>query len=133
MIAKILNYFDIGLPNLTYKSPNSSQEFSHHTLSNMNYFWVSYLRLSKHGKKVYNFYDHVKCVDDAAEGHMDDEKPMGVHYDVTEGDDVMHEAPYRDDHCVGFGINFADIASIMIMVLKMKMRQDKRYAEECKW
>lgn len=60
MIAKILNYFDIALPNLTYKSPSSSQEFSHHTLINMNYFWdanrrVCYLRLSKHGRKVYNF------------------------------------------------------------------------------
>lgn len=36
MIAKILNYFDIDLPNLTYKSLGLSQEFSHCALVNMN-------------------------------------------------------------------------------------------------
>lgn len=55
----------------------------------MNYFWdanrrVYYLRLSKHGNKVYNFNDPIECGDDAAEAHMDDEQPMGFHHDVIE-------------------------------------------------
>lgn len=37
-VAKILNYFKIGIPNLSYKSPGPSQEFSLITLTNMNYF-----------------------------------------------------------------------------------------------
>lgn len=78
MIVKILNYFDISLPNLTYKSPSSSQEFSHRTLVNMNYFWdvnrrVYYLHLSKHGRKVYNFDDPIEYDDDVVEALMNDE------------------------------------------------------------
>jgi hypothetical protein len=82
MIAKILNYFDIGLPNLTYKSPGLSQEFSHRTLVNMNYFWdvnrqVYYLRLSKHGRKVCNFNNPIESDEDASEAHMNDEQTYG--------------------------------------------------------
>ena len=45
MVAKIINYFDIGFPNLTYKSPGSSQEFSHCALVNLDYFWDTYHRV----------------------------------------------------------------------------------------
>lgn len=138
MIAKILNYFDIGMPNLTYKSPGLSQEFSHHTLINMNYFWdtnrqVYYIRLSKHGMKVYTFDDHVKCGDDAAKACMDDEQPIRVQHDVTEGGVIMHDVPHGDDNGDGFGIGYVNIASIMSMLQKMQMRQDERYAKECRW
>lgn len=38
MISKILKFFNIGLPNLSYKSPGSAQEFSQMTLANLGYF-----------------------------------------------------------------------------------------------
>lgn len=127
MIAKILNYFDIGFPNLAYKSPGSSQEFSHCTLVNMNYFWdvihqVYYLGLSKHGRKVYNFDDPIEYGDDAAEAHMDHEQPMEVHHDGTEGDAVMHDAPRGDDYGANFSIDYADTTSIMTMLQDMQMK-----------
>lgn len=104
----------------------------------MNYFWdanhrVYYLCLSKHGRKVYHFDDPIECGDDAAEAHMDGEQPMGVHHDVTEGDVVMHDVPRGDDHGGGFGTNYANTTSIMTMLQDMQMRQDERYAGECKW
>lgn len=121
MIANILNYFDIGFPNLIYKSPGSSQEFSHRTLVNMNYFWdvnhrVYYLSLSKHEKKVYNFDAPIEYGDDAVEAHMDDEHPMGVHHDGTKEDAIMHDAPRGDDHGASFGTNYVDTTSIMTML-----------------
>lgn len=126
MIAKIIDYFNIGLLNLTYKYPGSSQEVSHRTLVNMNYFWdekcyVYYLCLCKHGRKVYDFDDHIECGDDAAEASMNDEKPMGFHHDVTEGGVVIHDAPSGDDHGACFGTNYVDTASIMTMLLDMQL------------
>lgn len=38
MITKILNYFNIGMPNLAYKYLGPAQEFSQCTLTNMGYF-----------------------------------------------------------------------------------------------
>lgn len=81
MIAKILNYFKIGMSNIICKSPGSSHEFSQHTLINMNYFWdikcrVYNLRLGKHGRKIYKFDNLVEFGDDVEEDHMDDEQPM---------------------------------------------------------
>ena len=62
MITKILNYFNIGMPNLIYKSPGPAQEFSQHTLINLGYFWdinrrAYYFRAGKNGRKIYNFDD----------------------------------------------------------------------------
>lgn len=62
MIAKILNYFKIGIPNLTYTSPDQAQEFSRCTLTNMGYFWevnhsAYYFRTGENGRKIYNFDD----------------------------------------------------------------------------
>lgn len=39
MISKISNYFNIGMPNLHYKSSSMDQEFSQRILTNMGYFW----------------------------------------------------------------------------------------------
>lgn len=87
----------------------------------MNYFWdvnlrVYYLRLSKHGRKVYNFDDPIECGDDADKSPMSDEQPMGVHHDVTKRYDVMHDVPSGDDHGACFGTNYVDIASVMSML-----------------
>lgn len=70
MIVKILNYFNIGMPNLTYKSSGQAQEFSQRTLTNMGYFWnlhrrAYYFWMGKNGKKIINFDDPVEFSDDA--------------------------------------------------------------------
>lgn len=39
MITKILKIFNIGMQNLSYKSPGSTHEFSQRTLTNLGYFW----------------------------------------------------------------------------------------------
>lgn len=136
MITKIPNYFNIDMLNLAYKSPGLVQEFSQRTLTNLRYFGdinhkAYYFRASKNARKIYNFNDPVEFDDDAIEAHMDDEKPMGVPYDVLEGDAVMHNAPHGDDHGVGFSFGFADTSSIMIMLHNMQLRQDMRYVEDC--
>lgn len=78
MITKILNYFNIGMPDLTYKSRGFAQEFSQQTLHNLGYFGdinrrAYYFRSGKNGRKIYNFDDPAKFGDDAAEAHVDDE------------------------------------------------------------
>lgn len=77
MIANILNYFNIGMPNLQYRSPNMAKEFSQRTLTNTGYFWdenyqVYYFRVSKNGNKIYNFDDHDESVDVAKPYVVDD-------------------------------------------------------------
>lgn len=79
MIAKILNYFNIGMLNLQYRSTIRAQEFSQHTLPNMGYFWnvnrrVYYFRMGKNGRKIYNFDDPVEFDDDATMKHMVDDQ-----------------------------------------------------------
>lgn len=125
MIAKILNYFDIDMPNVTYKYLGSSQEFSQRILTNMNYFWdanlrMYYLRLSKHGRKVYNLDDLVECGDDVDEAHMKDEQPMGVHHDVLKGGATMQDAPQRGDRSIAFDTDFDDTSFIMTMLKNMQ-------------
>lgn len=39
MISKSMKLFNIGLPNLSYKSLGSVQEFSQRNLTNLGYFW----------------------------------------------------------------------------------------------
>lgn len=39
MISKILKFFNIGLPSLSYKSLGSAQDFSQRTLTTLGYFW----------------------------------------------------------------------------------------------
>lgn len=55
MISKILNYFNIGILNLQYRSLRLAQEFSQRTLTNMGYFQggnhrVYYFRMGKNGR-----------------------------------------------------------------------------------
>lgn len=85
-----------------------------------------YLRLSKHGRKVYNFDDPIEYGDNIIEAHMDDDKPIGVHHYITEGDVVMHDAPCGEDHGAGFGTNYDDTTSIMTMLQDMQMRDMMR-------
>lgn len=78
MITKTLNYFNIGMPNLNYKSPGYAKEFSQRTLTNLGYFWdincwANYFRACKNGWKFYNFDDHAEFGDDVAEAQIDDE------------------------------------------------------------
>lgn len=94
MITKILNYFNICMTNLTYRSTGLTQEFSQCTLTNMSYFWdinhqAYYFRMGKNGKKIYNFDDSAQFGDDATEGHMDDEQLIGTSNHVPEGDAVI--------------------------------------------
>lgn len=103
VIAKILNYFNIGMPNLTYRSPDQAQEFFQRTLTNMGYFWninhrAHYFLMGKNGRKIYNFDDPAEFSDDAVEAHMDDEQPIGASHDVLEGDVVMQDITHEDAH-----------------------------------
>lgn len=121
MISKILNYFNIGMPNLSYISPGQAQDFSQRTLTNMGYFWnvnhwAYYLCMGKNGRKIYNFDDLVEFGDDAAEAHMDDELPIGTCHDVPEDDDFMHDTTNGNDHENTFGAGFGDSSSIMTML-----------------
>ncbi|CAL5200015.1 unnamed protein product [Lathyrus oleraceus] len=113
MIIKILNYFEIAMPNLTYKSSGPTQDFSQRTLTNLGYFWninrrAYYFRTSKNGRKIYNFDDLAKFGDDVVDAHMDDEQLMGVPHDVLEGDAVMQDALHGDAHGSAFGTGFGD-------------------------
>lgn len=96
MIAKILNYLNIGMPNLQHRSPSMAQEFSQRTLTNMGYFWdedhrVYYFRVSKNGKKIYNFDDPTEFVDVAVEPHVVEDQPIGAPHGVPQGDTVMQD------------------------------------------
>lgn len=124
------------MPNLTYKSPRSAQEFSQRTLTNLGYFWdinrrAYYFCVAKNDKKIYNFDDPTEFGDDAAKAHMDDEEDMGVPHDLPEGDAVMQDAPHGDDHDTSFGTSFADTSFIMTMLQNIQLRQDERYVEDC--
>ena len=136
MVTKILNYFNISMPNITYKSSGQAQEFSQRTLTNMGYFWdvnyrVYYFRTCKNDRKIYNFDDPAEFGDDDAKGHMDDEKPIGPSHGVHKGDVVMQDAPHVYAHGSNFGTCFTDTSSIMTMLQNMQFRQDKRYMEDC--
>lgn len=74
MITKIMNYFNIGMPNLTYKSPRYAQEFSQRTLTNLGYFkdinhQGYYFRAGKMVGK-YNFDDPAKFGDIIVDAHI---------------------------------------------------------------
>lgn len=71
---------------------------------------------------MYNFDDPIEYGDDAAKSPTNDEKTLGVYHNVTEGDVVMHYASHGDDHGAGFGTNYADTASIMIMLQDIHMK-----------
>lgn len=103
MITKILNYFEIGMPNLTYKSPGPAQEFSQRTLTNLGYFWdinrqAYYFRAGKSDRKIYNFDDPAEFGDDVDDAHIDGEQLMGVPQDVPKGVAVIQDAPYGYAH-----------------------------------
>lgn len=129
VIAKILNYFNIVLPNLTYKSPGQAQEFSQHTLNNMGYFLdlnrqAYYFHICKNGRKIYNFDDPLEFSDDTTKAHTDNEQPIGASHDVLEGDVDMHDATHGDAH--------GNTSSIMTMLQNMMLRQVERYEEDCR-
>lgn len=127
MITKILNYFNIGMSNLIYKSPGPVKEFYQRTLTNMGYFLnvhhpTYYFCISKNGRKIYNFDDPAKFGDDVIEAHMDDEQPIGAPRVVHRGDVVMQDVPHGDAHASSFGIGFGDTSSIMTMLQNMQLR-----------
>lgn len=45
----------------------------------------------------------------------------------------MQDAHHKVDHSSGFGTSSDDTSSIMAMLQNMKMKQDERHAEDCKW
>lgn len=99
MIAKNLNYFNIGMSNLQYIYLGQAQEFSQRTLTNMGYFWdincrTYYFRMGKNGTKIYNFDDPVEFGDAAAETHMVDDQRIGTSHDVLKGDDFMQDVTH---------------------------------------
>lgn len=55
-----------------------------------------YFRVSKNGKEIYNFDDHVEFVDANAETHMVDDQPFGAPHGVPQGDAVMQDADHED-------------------------------------
>lgn len=74
----------------------------------MVYFWnenhrVYYFRVSKKGRKIYNFDDPAEFGDEAAETHMVDDQPIGASHGVPQGDMFMQD----DDHEDGQGTDLA--------------------------
>ncbi|CAI8585311.1 unnamed protein product [Vicia faba] len=115
MIFKILKHFNIGIPNLQYRSPSMALEFSQCTLTNMGYFWdkdrhLYYFCVSKNGKKICNFDDPVEFVDVVTEPHMIDDQLI----------DTPHGAPQVD----------ADVQDVEQGLVKV--RRDERYEEDCR-
>lgn len=77
MIAKIINLFNIGVPNLVYISPGLSQEFSQHIITNLGYFWhekkeVNYFRVRGKRRRIYNFDDPVEFEEAANAPEIDE-------------------------------------------------------------
>ncbi|CAI8585310.1 unnamed protein product [Vicia faba] len=96
MIFKILKHFNIGILNLQYRSPSMALEFSQCTLTNMEYFLdkdrhLYYFRVSKNGKKIYNFDDSAEFVDAATEPHMVDDQPINTPHGAPQIDADMQD------------------------------------------
>lgn len=134
-----MKFLNIGLPNLSYKSPGSVQEFSQRTLTNLGYFWdvqqmAYYFLAGKNAIRVYNFDDPADFKDEGEEEgvHMEDEHHTGNKKNLNEEDAMMHDAPVGDYHGAGSGANFADNATIINMLQNMQVQQDQRYADECR-
>lgn len=137
MIVKILNYFNIWMPNLQYKSLSMAQEFSQRILINMGYFWdenhrVYYFRVGKSGRKMYNFDDPTEFVDATTEQHVVDDQPIGISHGVPQGDAFMQDVEHEDGQGNRFRVEYGDQASIMYMLQNMQLRQDERYEEDCR-
>lgn len=138
MISKILKFFNIGLPNLSYKSRGYAQEFSQRNLTNLGYFLdvlhrAYYFLAGKNAKRIYNF-DSLAAFEDEGEEegiHIEDGHHIGDHQNIHEEDAMMHDAPVEDHHGVGSGANSADIATIITMLQNMQVQQDECYADEC--
>lgn len=130
-----MNYFNIGMPNLTYRSQGQDQDFSQCTLTNMGYFWdiscrVYCFRMGKNGRKTYNFDDPALFGDDAAEADLDDEQPIGTSHGVSKGDVVFQDATHGDAHGNNFGVVFGDTSSITNMLQNTQLGKDERYEED---
>lgn len=113
MISKILKFFNIGLPNLSYKSHGSSQVFSQRALTNLGYFWdvqhmAYYFLASKSPRRIYNFDDSDAFEDECEEKgvHMEDDKHIGGHRNLHEEDTLMHDALVDYNRGASSGANF---------------------------
>lgn len=86
MISIFLKFFNIFLPNLSYKSHGSTQEFSQRTLKNLWYFWdvqhrEYYFPSNKNAGRIYNFDDPAALEDECEEEgvHMKDKHHIVDH------------------------------------------------------
>ncbi|CAI8589579.1 unnamed protein product [Vicia faba] len=130
MIFKIFKHFNIGIPNLKYRSPGMAQEFSQRTLTNMGYFWdenrkVYYFGGKKNGKKIYNFDDPTEFIDSTTEPHVVDGQPIGA----PQVDAVMHDVIHGDSQGSGIGVKYGNESSIITMLQNMQAKKDERYKE----
>lgn len=91
MISEIMKCFNISLPNLSYKSPGSVQEFSQRILTNFGHFWdvqqmAYYFLASKNSRRISSFDDPTAFEDEGEkEGvHMEDEHHIKDHKNFHE-------------------------------------------------
>lgn len=121
MISKNLKFFNVDLPNLSYKSHGYAQELFQSTLTNLVYLWdvqrkAYYFLASKNTRRIYNFNDPAAFEDEGEEecAHMEDEHHIGDHQNLHEEDVMMHNASIGYLHGAGSSSNYDDTSTILL-------------------